>query len=63
MPEYRLYCLDGAGKITKAHDISANSDEDALMIARSKKMPMRCELWQRSRLVAKLPANRDLPAT
>jgi hypothetical protein len=58
MPEYRLYCLDGANKITRAHEINAKSDEDAIMIARSKKMPVKCELWHRDRLVARIAAHR-----
>jgi len=56
MPEYRLYCLDGAGKFTKAHEISAADDADALARANDMKLPVKCELWQRDRLVAKIPA-------
>jgi hypothetical protein len=52
MPEYRLYCLGGDGKIEHRHDIEAESDEDAIMIARSKKLPVKCELWERARKVA-----------
>jgi len=58
MREYRLYCLDGDGSITKAHEISATSDDDALAQAREMKLPMRCELWQRGRLVAEIDAHR-----
>jgi hypothetical protein len=58
MPEYRLYCLDGANKITRAEEINAKSDEDAIMIARSRKMPVKCELWYRDRLVARIAAHR-----
>jgi len=56
MPEYRLYCLDGAGKFTKAHEISAADDEDALARAKAMKLPVKCELWLRDRLVAEIPA-------
>ena len=56
MPEYRLYCLDGDGKFTKAHEISAADDADALARAEDMKLPVRCELWHRDRLVAKIPA-------
>lgn len=59
MAEYRLYCLDGANKITSAEQITATSDEDAVMIARSMKLPMPCELWSRDRFVAKLGPHRD----
>jgi hypothetical protein len=56
MPEYRLYCLDGAGKFTNAHEITATDDADALARARELKLPVKCELWERGRLVAKIPA-------
>lgn len=56
MAEYRLYCLDGAGRITQAHEISAASDEDALALARELRLPAKCELWQRGRMVATIEA-------
>ena len=49
MAEYRLYCLDGAGRITRAEEIEATGDEEAIMIARALKKRVRCELWQRDR--------------
>lgn len=54
MPYYRLYCIDGSGKFTKAHDIRADDDDDALAIARDMKLPVKCELWERGRMVATL---------
>jgi len=54
MPYYRLYCLDGSGKFTKAHDLEAGSDQEALGKASAMKLPVKCELWERGRLVAKL---------
>jgi hypothetical protein len=57
MPEYRLYCLDGANKITRAEGISAASDAEAIDAARAMKLPVKCELWQRDRLVARIPAH------
>jgi hypothetical protein len=57
MPEYRLYCLDGANRITRAEQVSAKGDEDAVEIARAMKLPVKCELWQRDRLVARIPAH------
>jgi hypothetical protein len=57
MAEYRLYCLDGAGRISLAEWIEADSDEDALAKARSMGHgALKCELWQRNRLVARLTA-------
>jgi hypothetical protein len=59
MPEYRLYCLDGAGKFTRAHLIAASGDEEAMSKARAMKLPVKCELWERGRMVATLPAHGD----
>jgi hypothetical protein len=58
MPEYRLYCLGGDGKIEQRHDIEAKTDEDAVMIARSKKLPVKWELWERDRKVAVIDPHR-----
>jgi len=54
MTDYRLYCLDEAGKFTKAHDIHADTDEQAIQLGRDFKLPVVCELWEHSRMVAKL---------
>ncbi len=57
MPDYKLYCLDGAKRIQRAADvISANTDEDAIAQARALEKPMTCEIWQGRRLVATIPA-------
>jgi hypothetical protein len=55
MGEYRLYCLNDHGKFSKSHDISAASDSEAVDRARAMKLPVKCELWNRDRLVATLP--------
>jgi hypothetical protein len=52
--EYRLYCVNDAGAFTRAHEIMATSDEQALQIARDMKLPVKCELWERARKVAVL---------
>jgi hypothetical protein len=52
MREYRLYTLDGAGKIAKAEWLDARSDDEATVLVRARKMPVDCELWDRDRLVA-----------
>ena len=57
MPDYRLYCLDGAGRISLADWIEADSDEQAIEKARAKQHGARkCEIWQRRRLVKSLDA-------
>jgi hypothetical protein len=57
MDVYRLYCLDGAGKIDFAESLNASDDEDAIQQAKVlKDGARRCEVWQRTRLVAELDA-------
>ena len=51
MPSYRIYCYDGAGKLWVADSIEAESDEQALAEARSMKVAIKCEVWERDRLV------------
>ena len=55
VPNYRLYRLDGAGKITSADWIDAEADEQALEQARDHAGGGRFELWERERLVGSLP--------
>ena len=51
MLSYRLYRLDGAGKIMTAEWIEAENDEDALEKARARCKIGGYELWDRNRLV------------
>ena len=55
MPEYRLYCLNDHGRFAKSHEIEAKSDVDALQQVSALRLGVACELWNRDRLVAKLP--------
>ncbi|MFL6793958.1 MAG: response regulator transcription factor, partial [Sphingomicrobium sp.] len=55
MTHYRLYSVDGLGKIEAAEWIEASADEDAIMIARARRQLLDCELWDHGRLVARLP--------
>jgi hypothetical protein len=57
MPDYRLYCVDGAGKITAAHDLRATNDAEAVAEAHQLKLSTKCELWERGRLVAEVHAH------
>ena len=58
MEDYRLYCLDGAGRIALAEWLDASSDADAIEQALAlKNGARRCEVWQHNRLVAELDAN------
>jgi hypothetical protein len=57
--DYRLYTLDASNHINNAHDIICDSDADALVEAgRLLKPSQRAEVWQRTRLVAKIEALR-----
>ena len=57
---YRLYCLDGEGKINLAESIEAANDTEAIAKAREHyRDAHKCEIWLRDRLVATLGA-RDL---
>ena len=57
MPDYKLYCLDGARRIQHAAEIiHATSDDDAVAQAKALDMPSACELWQGNRLVVAIAA-------
>jgi hypothetical protein len=53
MPAYRVYCLDGARRITKAEWYEAENDDEVIAVAREECVP--CEVWERGRLVATIP--------
>ena len=55
MPSYRLYCLDGGGRIGFADWVEAETDDGAIAQARLLKPDAhKCEVWLQKRLVAKL---------
>jgi hypothetical protein len=55
MADYRIYCVDGAGRIALADWLEADTDEEAVCQAREMRPEAsRCEIWQKARLVAKL---------
>ena len=55
MADYRVYCMDGSGNITLAHWVEASDDDDAIHKAQSVRGEApRCEIWLKSRLVARL---------
>ena len=59
MVGYRLYGLDGLDKVESAEWIEAEDDSDALDVAKEKMDGHDCELWQGSRLVARLERKRQ----
>jgi hypothetical protein len=62
MPSYRVYCYDGAGKLWVADSIEAADDAAALAEARAMKVAIKCEVWERDRLVGTVETSRDPPA-
>lgn len=56
MVDYRLYCLGGDGKIRSAEWLSSDTDEDAIAAARTLRRAPVCEIWERTRFVARIPA-------
>lgn len=55
MPEYRIYHLDRAGRVSSADWLDADGDQAAIGAARDCNT-LQCELWQGRRLVTKLAA-------
>ena len=49
---YRLYGLDGVGKVVSAEWIDADDDPAAIDAAKNMMDGLRYELWERSRLVS-----------
>lgn len=58
MTGYRLYCLDGANKVTSAEWIDADDDKAAIEVAKELMDGQECEIWQGTRLVARRPRRR-----
>jgi hypothetical protein len=54
LPNYRLYRLDGAGKISNAEWLSADDDSHASDLARAIETQTTLEVWDRDRLVARI---------
>jgi hypothetical protein len=53
LQDYRLYCLDRAGRLGLAEWMEATDDGDAMRQAREQKPDaLKCEVWQGRRLVA-----------
>lgn len=57
---YRLFCLSGTGNFTSVDTFDAESDEEAIALARGKKLPTHCELWDGNRLVAQIATHQAI---
>jgi hypothetical protein len=61
LPTYRLYRLDGAGRITGAEWIDAADDAEACITAAAQCDSQPFELWERYRLVERNRPDGDGP--
>ena len=59
MPNYRLYRLDGLGKIMGAEWVEAPTDDEAQREARSRAQSSSFELWDKQRLVERYRASAE----
>ena len=60
VPQYRIYHLDGIGRVSSTEWLDADGDKAAIAAARNHGTAQ-CELWQGRRLVTRLAAkNEDL---
>ena len=48
---YRLFFLDGRGRIRSSHEFFAIGDEEAIKVAEAWREGREMELWQRARVV------------
>ena len=58
MTDYRLYGLDGVDRVASGDWFEADDDDDAVEVARQMMDGHDCELWQGSRLVARIRRER-----
>jgi hypothetical protein len=55
MANYRVYSLDGSGRIGFPVDFDADGDRQAIERVREMRpFPLRCEIWTEQRMVAAL---------
>jgi hypothetical protein len=56
MATYRLYLMDGLGKIGSVEYLEAKDDREAVHLACERKLSVVAEVWDRNRFVAQIPA-------
>jgi len=54
LASFRLYRLDGAGKIVSAEWLEADGDDHAQQLARDLKAEITVEIWDRNRMIARI---------
>jgi len=55
---YKVYCIDGGDKIASANWVEAENDEAAAELVRERHEGYKCELWQGTRLIARMDLRR-----
>jgi hypothetical protein len=55
---YRIYCLDGADKVASAGWVEADGDEAAVALVEERHDGYKCEVWDGTRLVARVELRR-----
>ena len=56
MATYRLYLMDGLGKIGSVQQLEAGNDREAIHLACEMRLSVIAEIWDRDRFVAGIPA-------
>ena len=56
MAQYRIYSVNEDGAVFGDRFIEAVNDEEAIFAVRSMQRPAPCEIWQRDRRIATIPA-------
>ena len=59
MPEYRIYIIDGCGKVARSFEFEGHDDLAALDKANAIRRAEAAEIWERMRLVARLDTHGD----
>ena len=60
MASFRLYRLDGAGRIVSAEWLEADGDDHAQQLARDLNAETTVEIWDRNRMIARIePASKS----
>jgi len=60
LASFRLYRLDGAGRIVSAEWLEADGDDHAQQLARDLNAETTVEIWDRNRMIARIePASKS----
>lgn len=51
MPDYRINWIGADGRWSNVQGIEAKNDDEAQVLVQAMKLPLKCELWARDRMV------------